>query len=42
MHAAGKLDAADPILAEIAEFAGRNDAQRLLDGLPVTIDRPAG
>ncbi len=42
MHAAGKLDRTDPILTEIAEFAGRNDAQRLLDGLPVTIDRPAG
>ncbi|GIH18691.1 guanylate cyclase [Rugosimonospora africana] len=35
MHAAGTLRRSDPILAEIAEFAGRNQAQRLLDGLPV-------
>ena len=35
MQAAGTLRRSDPILAEIAEFAGRNEAQRLLDGLPV-------
>jgi hypothetical protein len=31
--AAGDLERADPLIAEIAEFADRNEAPRLLDGL---------
>jgi class 3 adenylate cyclase len=32
--AAGELDRAGPVVAEVAAFAGRNRAPRLLDGLP--------
>jgi hypothetical protein len=35
MTSAGNLDEAEPIIAEITEFARRNRAPRLLDGLPV-------
>jgi hypothetical protein len=42
MSAAGTLGNTDPIIAEIVEFAGSNQAQRLLDGLPVATDRMIG
>jgi class 3 adenylate cyclase len=34
----GRFEEAVPVIAEVAEFARRNKAPRLLDGLPVAVD----
>ncbi len=39
--AAGSTEEAEPIVAELAEFAARNAAPGLLDGLPPAVTQPA-